>query len=282
MVSRSIFIFSAISSVALYVAPAAPFTSAAAQTVHPYCVENRTGQTIQTHHQGDNRFIDIKPGYHSCCTSRCNGKVTAGVSFQDERDLATKTQIALAVAAKLAGLIVPPGQPVSQGPAILPFCRLDPDHGDTIQVFRTGRKHGAATLSPLNGTQVSYSLDRKGQVETPWSYINACNRAGDGTAYVAFAYLENGRWIAEGWRAVDEGECSRLYLPRGYRNYAYVYANTDRLTWDGEWNMCVHPNNVFHIVDADVGACGGQNREFGFLELNVNGEVHYFNMGPSQ
>ncbi len=261
------------------VAFAAP---AAAQQTYPYCVENKTNTTIQTHHQGAGSFVDIAPGNYSCCTSRCNGRVTAGLSYEDERDLANKSQLALSAVIKILRITTAPGQPIMQGPPILPFCNLDPDHGDTIQVFRTGQETWRCDILPANATQVSYSLDRKGRVETPWSYINACNRAGDGTAYVAYAWLEDGRWVAEGWRVINPGQCSKLYLAQGYRNYAYVYANTDSLEWRGEWDLCVHPNNEFRILDADRDYCARNNEKFQFLEIDVDREAAQFAMGPSQ
>jgi uncharacterized membrane protein len=261
---------------ALWTAPAA------AQQIYPYCVENKTNMTIQTHHQGANSFVDIGPGRYSCCYERCNGRVTAGISYEDERDLADKTQFILERAVDLLVKMAPPGQPILQGPPILPFCNLDPGHGDTIQVFRTGQETWRCDILPANGTQVAYSLNHKGRVETPWSYINACNRAGDGTGYVAYGWLEDGRWVTEGWRVIDPGQCSKLYLARGYRHYAYVYANTDSLQWRGEWDLCVHPNNEFRILDADREYCARGNEKFQFIEIDVDGEAANFAMGPSQ
>jgi uncharacterized membrane protein len=82
--------------------------------------------------------------------------------------------------------------------------------------------------------------------------FRVCNESGEKVA-VAIAYYgsDSDGWITEGWWNLDDGDCATPVKTDLDNRYYYLYADSDKHTWTGDYENCVDPDTAFTLKHAE-------------------------------
>jgi uncharacterized membrane protein len=244
---------------------------------YPYCVTNRTTVTIDFK-AGARQREALPPGRRSCCTgSRCPQSVDIGVydrEFERAMNNPSGHRQVLRAMRHARGL----GNPIMRDHFTV-FCNVQAQYDDRIEIWADGDGFRCDVGNADSHTQ--YVAGRHGERLTgriPMGRIEICNNAADGPAWSAIAYWTGDTFRSEGWFEVSSGACVDLDLVRGYRGFAYVYAETRNYEWTGppEETFCVDAREGFDLRDADIVACDhGRYERRAFTPVPVVGSGRY-------
>ena len=240
-----------------------------------FCIVNRANRPFQI--VRGSKFETVAPGRQACCQSNCRSPVAIGIDVSRDPDL---KEILLKLGLKLAsrGRSLVPGQP-SGVCNWISICRANWRRGDKIEVYAPNGKWRCDVVDARGSLRETIAAS--GQQRPAQTALRVCNKAGDGSAYVAKALTDrNGRLTSKGWYEVAQGECDSLRLPPGYRGRLYVYAETRNLSWKGTRRVCVDPEQKFEIPDAGRGSCGWRYQHYLFLDRNVDGRGASITLTP--
>lgn len=76
--------------------------------------------------------------------------------------------------------------------------------------------------------------------------FQVCNNA-DENAFVAFAAFDSGDWTSEGWYKISPGDCRSLAKEIGGKTYYYFAQGDKGGIWNGTYNLCFKPKDIFTI-----------------------------------
>jgi len=235
-------------------------------------------------HKDDNHQETLAPGKKSCCVRDCANPIDIGFSRKLKE---TEEQMAYRYSAKALSFlatVVPPGQPARLNDYYwFPICTAHWQKGGRVEVYRDNGVWRCDVVLANGQFYKSYGPDGENATR-PKSDYRICNRANDGTAYVAFGKDEISSSgfrtkSTSGWYEIPNRACQSFPLPDGYRGRVYLYIDTESDRWEGDTNLCVDPENTFELKDAERGGCGGYEL-YPFFDRQVNGGGGEYTLTP--
>jgi len=90
---------------------------------------------------------------------------------------------------------------------------------------------------------------------------------------VAVGYKSGDQWVSEGWWGIEPGICKTPIRGALQKPYYYYYADSDDLTWSGDYVFCTSQDE-FTIKGADNCKARGYEVE-GFKEVHVGEDIDH-------
>lgn len=100
--------------------------------------------------------------------------------------------------------------------------------------------------------------------------LQMCNYSTQEKVFVAYSSYVDGQWWVQGWRPIEQGECTDFYH-EGTSFYYYANSADGPYRWSGDVNHCVIESK-FKIVD-NRNKCNNGRWE-GFIEVTGIGDFH--------
>ena len=102
--------------------------------------------------------------------------------------------------------------------------------------------------------------------------LKFCNKSSK-KVDVAVGYKSTDKWVSEGWWGLEPGICKSPIKGSLQKRYYYYYAESDDLTWSGDYVFCTS-DREFTIEGADDCKSRGYQPE-GFKEIDVNEDINH-------
>jgi len=103
-------------------------------------------------------------------------------------------------------------------------------------------------------------------------YVEVCNKSSQriSVAKATSAREQNNKgedlFFSQGWWTLDAGDCMHVWDGPLQNRWYYVYAESGRSTWAGNYPFCVRKDR-FNIKDAQCGE-GYERRNFNRIDMN--------------